>query len=1315
MEYCMKKRHLVLLYVSQLLTTSIATYGSTSSIENEVIKNSCAKTICFTENNGQVADIQGNQRPDVLFTASGKGFNFYIRNSGISYVLVKTDDISEDALEDYQIKEKLNFYSHRIDIDFVGGNSDAVIEKSEKTAGFKNFYLPHCSAGITNVNSYNVLTRKNIYNNIDVRYTGGNEGGIKYDMIVNPGGKAEDIVLHYSGHDKLEIENGNLVFQTSLGELIESMPRVYQNINGKIYDVNAWYEITSEKNVIIKTGAYNKNYSLIIDPWISYFGGSSWEAGVAITNDAAGNIVFTGCTGSNNLPILNAYQSTLSSNFCIFVTKMNASGTLIWSTYYGGRESNEVSGVCTDKTTGDVYFTGVSSSSDFPTGAAPLQNCFMPTKPGAAAVYAAFTVKLNSSGARLWSTFYGNAGIIKSTDITTDQVGNVVFSGMTDAAINIATAGTFQPLNAGGTDAFVVKFSSTGTRLWGSYCGGSGNEHGMGTGACVSVSSDASNNIYITGPTTSADFPVTAGAHQTSRAGTGDAFLFKFNSAGQRVWATYYGGNRTEVAAEVKVDLNGDVYIGGSTNSSTGIASAGSFQPAITPPGPFSFPNDAYLAKFNSAGILLWATYAGGVGVEELSGIAIDNNNNVLIGGDTYSIDYPVSSCAYQTAYSGSEDQFITSFDASGNLICSGYIGGFTISYLDDETYVAGGAFSASNGFVYYTGFSYGAYPTTTGSFQPNFRGAGMMPDAVVGKLCFTTCGFSEIKAQLTANKTNVCSGDTTIFTLQNTSCDQKNTNYLWTFPGGVPTTSTSQHPTVQYTSNGLFDVKVVITTPCGTDSIIKPGYISVQTVSLTSTQTMTSCNTANGSATIIPSGGTNPYSYLWSNGLTQSSVSMLATGTYSIAVTDSNGCSVLTSITIAQTAAPTIALLAKTNAQCYNDSNGSITIGATGGNAPYSYLWNNGQTNSSASGLPAGTYTIELTDAASCIVTTTITITEPPKLQANINTTGSSVCYGQATTLTAIAGGGTPGYSYSWSNGNTTSICNVVTTTISSVTLTISDANGCTADTVKQLNINPLPTINFGADTLQGCEPLCVTFNNTTPNIQSLTWSFGDNTTSSLSNPRHCYSQFGNYNITLVVTDNNGCSNSLTKVNYITVHPSPVAAFSTSSNSVAINDAVSFFNHSTQSTYWQWNFGDAANAQSTIQNPSYIYPDSGTYRVQLIAKNEFGCSDTASENIQVKPEFTIYTPNTFTPNNDGKNDVFIPLGTGITVNNFELFIFDRWGDEIFRSTNLSYGWDGKANNGQFMAQQDTYVWKINLVDINGIKHRFVGHINLIR
>jgi gliding motility-associated-like protein len=147
------------------------------------------------------------------------------------------------------------------------------------------------------------------------------------------------------------------------------------------------------------------------------------------------------------------------------------------------------------------------------------------------------------------------------------------------------------------------------------------------------------------------------------------------------------------------------------------------------------------------------------------------------------------------------------------------------------------------------------------------------------------------------------------------------------------------------------------------------------------------------------------------------------------------------------------------------------------------------------------------------------------------------------------------------------------------------------------------------------------------------------------------------------------------------------------------------------------WNFGDIASTSntSTVQNPSHVFSGVGFYPVGLLVTNQFGCIDSTYIMLEVQDDFVFYAPNAFTPDGDGINDTFYPLGVGWDLDSYELMIFDRWGQMVFFSDDKQKGWDGKANNGAEMAQIDVYVWKVKLRDTKGYMHNYIGHVTIVK
>lgn len=281
-------------------------------------------------------------------------------------------------------------------------------------------------------------------------------------------------------------------------------------------------------------------------------------------------------------------------------------------------------------------------------------------------------------------------------------------------------------------------------------------------------------------------------------------------------------------------------------------------------------------------------------------------------------------------------------------------------------------------------------------------------------------------------------------------------------------------------------------------------------------------------------------------------------------------------------------------------------------------------------------------------------------------------------------------------------------------VSLTVTE-NGCVSlPSVQTIEIFPMPVADFTANPQEGCEPLFVYFTDQSNNVGSNLshdWKFGDDSTSFSANPSHRYLEAGIYDVQLIVTTGDGCSNSITKPDYITVYPRPVAGFKANPESVSIFDPnIYFTDQSSGADSCEYIIGETGDVIYGC-NFEYHFEDTGYYTITQYVYSIHGCLDTAQLDIYVKPEFTFYIPNAFSPNSDFKNDIYYGYGTFILE--YDLTILDRWGQMIFRSIDLKDGWDGTYKGEK--AQEDVYVYKVNIMDINGEKHQFIGHVTLFR
>ena len=285
-------------------------------------------------------------------------------------------------------------------------------------------------------------------------------------------------------------------------------------------------------------------------------------------------------------------------------------------------------------------------------------------------------------------------------------------------------------------------------------------------------------------------------------------------------------------------------------------------------------------------------------------------------------------------------------------------------------------------------------------------------------------------------------------------------------------------------------------------------------------------------------------------------------------------------------------------------------------------------------------------------------------------------------------------------------------------VTLAIQSALGCRDTVVLPVTIDDLPTVYFRGTPLSGCAPLEVSFLDSSvvknATVNKWNWNLGDSPiNTSLQNPFYTYNSPGAYDVVLTVTSSKNCSSTLQKPQYIDVHPVPVASCSSDPTTASINrPEITYQNLSTGYDTCLWIFGDGERSNQC--NVKHFFPDSGVFNSFLIVTNLYNCKDTTYCPVVIETDETFYIPNTFTPNGDGRNDTF--GGYGLNIMNYELNIFDRWGNSIFISDSMDTPWDGRANGGIEKAQNDVYAYIIRVKFSTNYKEKvFVGRISLIR
>lgn len=948
----------------------------------------------------------------------------------------------------------------------------------------------------------------------------------------------------------------------------------------------------------------------------------------------------------------NARALILSLLFTSSVISYHAfaqSGRL-WATYYGGSNVEFGFSTATDGS-GNVYMAGTTfSASGIASGG--FQNTF------GGGSQDAFLVKFDAAGNRLWATYYGDTGDDICYGVATDAAGNVYITGITNSTSNIASGGFQNVFGGGSNDAFLVKFdAASGNRLWATYYGGTGYDLGN------SVSADAAGNVYLAGWTGSSAGISSGGFQNTFGGGTGDAFLVKFDAVtGNRTWATYDGGSGDDRGFCVAVDATGNIYLSGGTGSSTGIASGG-FQNTY---GGGAY--DAFLTKVNAAGSLLWATYYGGSGTEFYYGtVAADAAGNVYLSGITGSAA-GIASGGFQNTYGGGlYDAFLVKFDAaSGNRIWATYYGGSGL----DEFYSI--AIDASNN-LYLAGWSASTSGISAGGFQNTNNGGtydAMLVkfDPLGNRMCATYYGGTGME--------------------QGTAVALDGVGNVYVSGETDSPTSISSGGFQNVYGGGTYDAFLVKFSSCFT------------VLNLSTSSTSTSCfGTCDGTTTVTPIGGTAPYTYTWNSSPVQTTAiaTGLCAGTYTVVVTDTLGNTATATATVTQPLPVSAVFSTVLNTSCPTSCDGSATAAGTGGTAPYTYSWSNAQTTVNATGLCAGTYTLNVTDANGCSQTQTVTITSPAPIVLSFTTTNAN-CTAANGTATVNATGGTPGYTYLWNNSQTGQ---TATGLISgSYNVVVTDANGCTSFTgvivgaVNTLSATVSSTPSSCSDSTGTATATPV--GGTAP--YSYSWSDGQ------FFPIATGLSPGLYVVT--VMDINGCSITLPVNVGMSAGPTATASITgTTSSGTQLN--------ATGGGYYFWT-PSAGLSCVTCSDPIASPGVSTVYCVQVTDVG--GCTDVACITVDADPcnaQFlSTLLPNAFSPNGDGGNDVFcVPANT--CVLSFVLTVYDRWGEKVFETSDIKNCWDGTF--GGKTLNTDVFVYSFSAELSNGESFKQKGNISLVK
>lgn len=555
-------------------------------------------------------------------------------------------------------------------------NSHAPVSGIDALPGVTNYFVgDDPAAWRTRIPNYSKVEYTGVYPGVDLVYYG-NQQQLEFDFIVAPGADPRSIALDFKGVQALKVDGqGNLIVSTANGDLVQHKPEVYQQVDGQRRMVDGSYVVHGTR-ARIKVSRYDHTQPLVIDPTLSY------------------------------------------------------------STYLGGKDFDSGYSIAVDAK-GDAYVTGLIYSVDFPVtrdaeivrGAEGARGAERPARGDGDA----FVAKLNRDGSQfVYSTYLGGSAQDLGSGIAVDSRGNTYVTGYTRSKNFPTTRGAMQPKFVSGAtqNAFVARLDAFGELSYSTYLGGAGSDAGQG------ITVDANENAYVTGYTSSSNFPTTARAFQSTLKGVQNAFVAKLDSTGTLEYSTFLGGDDYDFGEGVAVNREGNAYVTGTTYaifSSTFPTTSNAYQTA------FAGSGDAFVSKLSADGSALeYSTFLGGSGYDGGRGIALDARGNAYVTGYTRSNAFPITVGALQTGLNGTEDAFVTKLNKDGSgLDYSTYLGG---SANDAGYGIAVGA----NGYAYITGFTQSVdFPTTSGAIQ-TINASGRKPfvaalDVTGARLAYST------------------------------------------------------------------------------------------------------------------------------------------------------------------------------------------------------------------------------------------------------------------------------------------------------------------------------------------------------------------------------------------------------------------------------------------------------------------------------------------------------------------------------------------------------------------------------------------------
>ena len=1324
--------------------------------------------IRFTENLGQwdsrilaKASLDGG----VMFVESNcLTFNFYDKNK---YRILHAVPLSKKPNLDFKIS------SHAYKVHFQDCEENPVLSKEKMAEYYENYFIgSDKSKWKSNVRNYNKLWLRSLYKGVDYEMTVSG-GGVKYNFHVAAGANTDKIKMVYEGVDKLSLRNGALVINLEINDVVEEKPYAYQMIDGILTEVKCKYRLDNKTVSFEFPDGYREDLDLVIDPILVFSaqaGSTADNFGMTATFDNAGNLYSGGTVFNIGYPFVLGITNSFNGpqqygNTDLYITKYNSVGNgLIFSTYLGGDRTEIVSSLIVDGNN-NLCLYGATGSTNFPT----VAGCYDQSFNGGSNIgfisngsvfyngTDIFIAKLNANGnALLGSTFYGGSG--------NDGVNYLMAT--TSIVFPLSPAPGTSVTNTSAYDTLVSNYGDT-------YRG--------------EIQVDNQNNIYIVSSTRSSDIPM-VNAIDGILGGVQDAVLAKFNSGLTNIlYSTYLGGSLMECGNGLFVLPNQEVYVTGGTTSNNFPGTAGG-QAATFQGG----KSDGFLSKINAAGnAILQSTYIGTGSYDNSFCVSCNVAGEPHVFGQSLGNMPIVGAPIYSVA---NTHQFITKYNTtlttkifstvfgSNTSSCDISPSAFAVDVCDASIYLSGW------GGNILTQTPISGMPTTTNAIYQNspngfdFYLMALGPNANVLK--FGSYYGGNVSQEHVDGGTSRFDRRGVIYQSVCAGCNQGQdfpiTPGSWPCPGqqNCPNPNPSNN-----CNNGVFKLD-----------------FEQNTVATINQNTLTGCMPLTVSFTNATPG--TGFKWYFGNGQTNTvntnpifTYTNAGTFTVSLVVYDNTKCVTKDSVTTiiivkpAPNAAFTLSLVPCTNTVNFvNNSTGTLIANP--------FIWNLGDGSPTQTiNTPAphvytttGIFTVALNaigvNGCSATAVQTVSI-----FNFNPQVNAANTCSG--TPVNLLASGGT---SYTWSPAGSVSNPTIAGPSVNPSVTTVytvqidnnSQGYTCSKTLTTQVTVFPKPTASF-AYTMNPCGGGVNFIDGSVANITSWQWSLTANATSTVQNPYYFYSNGGTHTVSLIVTNSDGCKDTMKQVITVGVPPplsvngnsliclgskaqlsasggisytwTPPATLSSSTvaNPIAspsVNTQYSVVIASSGSCTFMLVTNVGVSVPSTMQvganaNPTFVIVGNTTTLVYTGAPGSIinwlpvgsttpavgytvtaapvkpttytaivstgACIDKAQVLVEAYTEGCIekdvFVPNTFTPNGDGQNDVLYVRG--LKVNEVYFAVYNRWGEMVFESKDMSKGWDGIYKGRP--ADVGVFGWYLKVKCFNGEETFRKGNVTLIR